>query len=381
MVSSVFHVDDRQHEVWFRSSQGPLSDGVDAFVAASIVPAMNLGYAVQAPGPVSGQLLAGIQAFQQLMHSWFPKLKVIPVLAEARTSSPPRAAGEGSFFSCGVDACYTFLKHYPKITAAILIHGFDYQHQKELTKKNVSTMARNAMTKLGRNLIEVETNIREFGDQYANWASEYHGSILATIGMLLSPQLGTLYIGSSFHYDERFPWASHPDLDPLWNSETTEIVHDGTDVTRSQKVSFISRSDAALSILRVCFKEYRKQGTTLNCGKCEKCIRTMMDLRIAGALDRCSTFRHPLRLKDIALTDVRFIRQRLCYEGSLKQLQKVGNDPSLEKALQECLSNQHYLGWEGFCRAVTRQVYRKTVRNLMRPFEQGARLLANAMPS
>jgi len=64
----------------------------------------------------------------------------------------------------------------------------------------------------------------------------------------------------------------------------TQIYHDGCDVTRSQKVDRVAQTDAALSVLRVCFKEYTTFGAAYNCGTCEKCVRTMVDLRIAGVV-------------------------------------------------------------------------------------------------
>lgn len=376
VVSADIHIDQRTFNLWYRSHSGPLADGVECFIAACLVPAMKLGYAIKSPGPISAHWLKGLTAYQSKFQQFFPEMKIIPILAETLSSIQPRATGAGSFFSCGVDACYTFLKHHEKITAGILIHGFDYLQNRTLAKDAVATMAQQAAAKLNRPLIEVETNIRSLGDEYVPFDTQYHGSMLASVALLLSPQLGTVYIPSSYHYDDLFPWASHPELDPLWSTETTHIHHDGCDVTRSQKVDRVAQSDAALSVLRVCFKEYTTSGTAYNCGMCEKCVRTMVDLRIAGALERCPTFRKSLHLKSVARIDLRHAKKNVSfYTGSLKQARQKGNDPALEQALEECLNGTHYQGIEGYYHDARRFMYRDVLRRMLRPIERTVRHL------
>ncbi|HQR07701.1 MAG TPA: hypothetical protein PLN21_12815 [Gemmatales bacterium] len=377
LVSTKVRINERIFELWFRSNSGPLSDGIESFVAACLVPAMKLGYAIQSPGPISAHWLTGLTAYQHTIQQFFPELRIIPVLGETKQSNQPRAKGVGSFFSCGVDACYTFLKHHDEITAGILIHGFDYLQNKALAKNAASSLAQQATAKLNRPLIEVETNIRSLGDEYVPFDTHYHGSVLASVALLLSPQLGTVYIPSSYHYDDLFPWASHPELDPLWSTEATQIHHDGCDVTRSQKVDCVAQNDAALSVLRVCFKEYTTSGAAYNCGMCEKCVRTMVDLRIAGALERCPTFRRSLRLKSIARIDLRHAKKNVSfYKGSLKQAKHKGNDPALEQALEECLSGIHYRGIEGFFHDARKFAYRDVLRPMIRPIERTVRKIS-----
>lgn len=377
VVSTKIHVDQRTFSLWYRSSSGPLADGVESFVAASLVPAMKMGYAIKSPGPLSTYWLKGLTSYQQTLQQFFPELSIIPILSETKPTTLPRASGVGSFFSCGVDACYTFLKHHDEITAGVLIHGFDYLQNKSIAKQAVSKMARQAAAKLNRPLIEVETNIRSLGDEYVPFDTQYHGSVLASVALLLSPQLGTVYIPSSYHFDDLFPWSSHPALDPLWSTESTQIFHDGCDVTRAQKVDRVAQSDAALSVLRVCFKEYTTHGKAYNCGKCEKCIRTMVDLRIAGALERCSTFRHPLRLKSVARIDLRHAKKNVSfYEGSLKQVKSKGGDPKLQSALEECLNGTHYRGIKGFYHDARRFMYRDVLRRVLRPVERTVRKIS-----
>ena len=373
-ISATIHADHRQFEIWYRVSEGPIADGIETFLAATLVPAMRLGCDIQVPGPVSPRLLQGLTTFQQTMHGWFPRLRPISILAKpkARTGCP--VAGAASFFSGGVDAFYTLLKHHDEITKTVLIHGFDYQFNKTLSRETFSRLLQDAAAQLKRPLLEVDTNVRTFGDHYADWGYEYGGSVLASAALLLTPQFGKMYMASSYPEAYVFPWANHPDTDPLWSTEEIEIFHDGCEATRIEKVGRIAQCEPALKVLRVCWSDFRthKRGG-LNCGKCEKCIRTMADLRYAGALERCTTFRHKLKLRDLALIDLRHGHQHIFYETSLAEVQRSGKDPELARALRECVSQRHYRGLEGAIRTISTKLNKSVVRPALRPVERLAK--------
>ena len=114
--------------------------------------------------------------------------------------------------------------------------------------------------------------------------------------LLLQSQLRRVFVPASDSYGTLWSRGSHPLLDPLWGTEMLEIVHDGCEADRPQKMAVVARSDVALQNLRVC----NKQHATYNCGDCEKCVRTMVDLRLVDALDRCPTFPDVLDLRRVA---------------------------------------------------------------------------------
>jgi hypothetical protein len=110
---------------------------------------------------------------------------------------------------------------------------------------------------------------------------------MAAVGHLLSPLLHTMFVASSRWIASVRPSGSHPDIDLRWSSERIEFVHHGFEASRSDKVRRIAASDAALRTLRVC---WRNPEGTFNCGRCEKCLRTMFALSCFGALERATTF-------------------------------------------------------------------------------------------
>jgi len=370
-VSSTIEADGKTFDVWYRVSNGPVANGVETFLAACLVPAMKLGCAIRTPAPISAKLYHGLLQYQQIMHRWFPELRLVPIETELHPDVPAErlSPGVGSFFSAGVDACYTFFQHQEDLSACILIHGFDYLLEYGHVRQTVSQIAQRAMQSLGKLLIEVDTNIRSFGDLYSHYRLQYHGCILGSVALLLAPQLHKVYISSTCTYDNLYPLGTHPETDPFWSNDQVNVIHDGCDTMRWQKTRRIAQSDTVLKILRVCISGSHHSAEQFNCGKCEKCIRTMMDLRLAGALDRCTTFRHPFSLRRLAQTDTRGI-VRWYYEQSHAEAQKRQDDPALIRALEIALSNRHHTGFAGVLQRLSKQMRQRLLRPVFRPVER-----------
>jgi hypothetical protein len=135
-------------------------------------------------------------------------------------------------------------------------------------------------------LIKVESNIRDLIEPIVMWDYS-HGGCLAALGLLLTKELSDVYIGSTYTFKQMFPWGSHPEVDSLWSSESTKFHHHGADTTRLEKVFYISKYPMVLKTLRVC---YLNKKDNFNCGVCDKCMRTMINLELAGKLLNSETF-------------------------------------------------------------------------------------------
>jgi hypothetical protein len=104
-------------------------------------------------------------------------------------------------------------------------------------------MARGVAEGLGKELIEVETDLSAFSSPVVGWGM-YHGAALASVALLFQHLFRKVYIAATYTYSELLPMTSHPMLDPLWSTELTEIEHDGCEATRLDKTTFISETDA-----------------------------------------------------------------------------------------------------------------------------------------
>ena len=123
------------------------------------------------------------------------------------------------------------------------------------------------------------------------------------------------------------------------------MIHDASDVTRSEKIASISRNPIAMRTLRVCWEN---RNGAYNCGQCEKCLRTLVALRLAGALDRCSTFPSSVNLTHLlSIADLHILVRPLWFENLSVAVDK-GTDPDLIAALKQRVRRSypwHYLLW------------------------------------
>jgi hypothetical protein len=294
--------------LWFMLPPGVAREGAsngDPFLPVLLVCAMHHGIPqVAIEADVSAALLESGREIGRVFHAW--SARVGDTLRAASVSAPAvqrvrRGTASAAFFSGGVDSFFTVLRNasrYPAgdprlITHLVLIDGFDVQLDDPFFSR-VETHCRLAAEELGKELVVVRSNARQVLAG-VDWNRYGHGPMLAAVGLALSEQFHTMLIPSGRAVLEPFkPTASHPGLDPLWSTEAIEFVHDGAEATRTQKVRRLAGSSAALRHLRVCWEN---RDGAYNCARCEKCVRTMVLLKLAGALDQTSQF--PSRLDPI----------------------------------------------------------------------------------
>jgi hypothetical protein len=182
--------------------------------------------------------------------------------------------------------------------------------------------------------VEVDSDLRSVTSAHAEWLAS-HGSALATVALLLGGAFERVFVPATLTYAHLVPLGSHPLLDPLWSTEQVELVHDGCEASRIDKLAVLSHDDVARRHLRVCFQN---RAGRYNCGECEKCLRTMVALRALGVLEAFSTFPDaidPRSLARIELPEVTYT-----WEASLALLRESGDDPGLARALDRRLHDR-----------------------------------------
>ena len=265
------------------------------FAAALLLPSMRQGENLVIEGSVSAQLYRGMHAIMQEVQKWDIGLQPIKIEAGALVADPPRPQRSASFFSGGVDSFYTYLKHKTdpmekdRIDNFILVNGFDINQRNTQLWDRALDNIKSIAEADGVELIVVRSNIQGLVEPVLLW--DYaHGGCLAAVGLFLRGAFHQVYIPSTHSVAEQIPWGSNFALDGHWSTESTAFVHDGTEATRLEKVlRQIARSPLALGHLRVCFEN---EPGAYNCGRCDKCLRTMMNLYVAGVLEQSGTFPH-----------------------------------------------------------------------------------------
>jgi len=256
-----------------------------------LLPAMALGLPVTIEAPVSPRCLHNIETFQTIFATWFTAYRKIEISAPIAADLPTTGApGTAAFFSGGVDGFHTLRHHLNEVSTLVMMHGFDLDldriHHRILVEDYIGRIA----SDLRRDLTVLQTNIRSFSDRYVWWGN-MSGSTLGAAAQLLEGVAGRTLVASSSIYADFIPFGTTALTDPLLSTEGMDIVVDGGAVQRIDKVFELARWDYARERLRVC---WRMQDATLNCCRCNKCLRTMTSLWLAGALDRAPTFGEPL---------------------------------------------------------------------------------------
>jgi hypothetical protein len=328
---------------WCRRFLSP--NNGDAFLAALLPSAMATDRFLEIAAPVSPRLLHATREIQAIYGRFDAGLSRVDIRAPVRDQPLPcasRSPKAGLFFSLGVDTFYSLLKNvrdHPNdeetVSHLIAVHGFDACHgtwDPAFPPTLLDPSGRVARA-LGKTLLPVATNLRRATGPLAPW-SMGHGAGLASVALALGSMFRRVLIAGSNTYDELEPWGTHPVLDPLWATERVSFVHDGCEADRTEKVRFIAQSSLVLDTLRVCpgyTAEY-------NCGRCRKCLRTMIDLLLADALGRCVTLPAEIDLTALRemLADGHEARYK-SYRSRFEALDASGSQAGVRAVLGEAL--------------------------------------------
>lgn len=331
---------EKEHHIYYSSKNTILTESVEVSIVAALLPLMVKGGGkCEIEGTVSERFLKSIEKIQDIYYAW--EIDSQRVVFTGDLSVVKQQLGQkrtGAFFSAGVDSFYTLLQHKDEINDLIFVHGFDISIDQHSLYKKASDAISHIAGQLGKNVIEIETNVRSLLDPYVSWEVS-HGAALASVGHLLSTNMSKIYISSTYTFANVHPWGSHPFLDPLWSTESLEFIHDSCEISRTEKTAFLAQSDIAMHTLRVCWQNPHEK---YNCGKCKKCLVTMIDLYAAGMLDRCTTFDAPLDVRNVYKITIEDNIGYSFLRGNLLALEKKGLSPELRKALLYVIHKKRY---------------------------------------
>jgi hypothetical protein len=333
--------DGTETDLWFRfpaALRSLLTTAADPFFVALLLPAMMLEERLVIEGDVCPRLLESSAQIQDIFASWVKGARQISVEA-GRQSNPPLRPGRGtgSLFSGGVDSFHTLLKNRDTITHLLLLDRFDHKMTaSDAVSRATREHAARVANDFGKELLVLQSNARLlYRSDKVKW-TYYHGVVLAAMGVALGNVLHTVLIPASHTYAQLQPWGTHPLLDPLWSTHLTRIIHDGAEATRSQKVmDWICRSDLALQSLRVC----PNPGDDYNCGRCEKCLRTMIQIYLAGKLGNCPVFPSTLPVEAIEGQVLTRIGLYQYTEENIALLASKPHPTALDRRLLRALEN------------------------------------------
>lgn len=273
----------------------------EAFLLAAVVPAAAAGEErVYVEGAVCGLLYESIPSALAILKHWFPKrfpdqplprIEALSISA-ATDRGPDRTAG---FYSGGVDSTHLLLAnterfpvgHPERIAHGVCVYGFDMGGRVGQDGSEpfnfLLQQSSPLLSSLGIKPLPVYTNLRHLDDRPGFWGEVFVGFALAAVAHALSGEFSRFFRASSGEpivASIQEPSGYHPSLLLYTDSKFIRTIAPYLEVSRQQRLRLIAQNPAALQALRVCF--YCDEKPVLNCGTCEKCVRTQLGLMLCG---------------------------------------------------------------------------------------------------
>jgi hypothetical protein len=329
--------------VRLQADGGETATGADPVLAASLMPAMRFGGSLTLPGPLSPRVMRSQREYQAVQRAWSlgwefgdPPFEEVEVIAPTRTPEAPRESGRvAAFFSGGVDSWSTILDH-PEITDLVFIRGFDLlpgAAVHEAIAPEVEARVREVAEGLDLRLHVVETDLRAFSDPLARWEAYYPCADMA-VAHFLAPRFGRILLAGGLDHEVDDPIGSAHLIDHLWSSEQLEIADDGGRYSRVERTRRIAGHPLVKRTLRVCWEN---RDGAYNCGRCRKCLMTMITLEAFGTREGIETFPTDLDLEDVAAIEINQIVLLTLWEDVLDAVRAEGRadlEPAVEEAVE-----------------------------------------------
>ena len=217
------------------------------------------------------------------------------------------AHGATMFFSGGVDAFCTLIRHREEKPTLIMLWGADISLEDTTGWTIVNEHLVEVSKTFGVDYITVKSGFRRFfkegvlsqkvkssGDGW--WHGFQHGIGIIGHAAPVMHALGMkkVYIASSYTATDKgkVTCASDPTIDNYVRFLGSTVIHDGYELTRQDKIKIITQFSHETGIkvpLRVCWES--KGGA--NCCHCEKCWRTILGVYATGANPKEFGFDYP----------------------------------------------------------------------------------------
>jgi hypothetical protein len=260
---------------------------------------------------VTADQLTALEEYAQIWSVWRPDLfRRIRVTAAAEVAARAAPTGDAVLgFSGGVDASFALVAHQQRLLGrrsrrlglAVLVVGFDLRHGDSAALARARATAAESLNTVGVPLAVVATNWQH--DLCPDWFMSFTAG-LAGVLHTMSGRCSAAVVATDHNARRELsmtPYGSHLAINHLLGSPAFPIVSTGTTHSRLERVAVLGDHPVLLRGLRVCYQADAGGG---NCGRCEKCVRTQVELRACGIPAR-GLFREPMRIEDVEAVTTR----------------------------------------------------------------------------
>lgn len=357
---------------------GMISRAPDSFLCSSVMAAAyELENRVAFEDPVCPLLLEGVRTALESQQAARRDFRPIPI--DGPTTDDPRppmtTPTSGTMFSGGINSLATLQNNRRSFGpedveyfryGVVLSAGFDIFEIAPGTAywSQLEEIADSADLEL----IPVKTNVRTLQPADHFFLSYLFGPLLASLGHFLAHGLTRVAIGSAGTPDREHLHGSHPDIDPLFSSGAVTVIHDLDTTTRLEKSRSIADWPAVRGKLRVCLRPPRPGHSSINCGECEKCVRTMLTFLALGSLDDMDLFEPREVDPEFVHSHVRLSEITLPYYLEIAEALGKAGYADLEQAVRERIktSAPSRQGLAGTVKSLDRRLLGGRLRRLWR---------------
>ena len=353
--------------LWFASPDIEFRAAGEGFLGAMLLPAMTAGRNLNAVDPVCPTWLNNVHRASDICRRFWPlhathidvprRMSVAAPPAQASPPAQARTPAQASppartalAFSGGVDSFYSLLRYPGPIGALVYIEDYDMPTNGRSWPGRFDSWLRAIGRATGIRTILVRTNLKRHPTFLGTSWYAAHGACIAAVGHLLANHFDTLVLSSSVSRDSTEACGTHWSLDPLWSSERLRVMSFG-EPRRPEKLLDIAAEPIAQQFLRCCWEHLNGR---MNCGECEKCLRTQLILEGAGQLEAFPVFAHSESLvrRIERLRCVRSVDLFRTYERVLET--RLPSD--LRTAVADLLTRSRRMArWRGWRTEISRQ--------------------------
>ena len=277
------------------------TDTLDAFVAASLIPAIQRGENIRVRGPMSAKLYYNLAySLIPILCEYLGKPRRTQVFAERLLRHDTHSGrGVAAGFSGGIDSFCNYFDHSGErvpdefslthfIFNNVGSHGQKSPEADRHLFRQRFTRLRECAARIGKPAVAVDSNLDEFMGEMFQLTHTLRNTAVA-----LSMQNAF----SKFLYSSGYPLAEtklgpdynmsrlDPVILPLLSTERLECMASGGQHTRVEKTRRVIEIEESRSYLDVCVCPQKAPAGVSNCGICWKCIRTATTLKVFGRLE------------------------------------------------------------------------------------------------
>jgi len=286
-----------------------LHPSADGFAVACLPLAAGLGEKrLHVDAKLCTRLRSGLRLVNEVFHTWYPDCAMLELEAADgfQTTRPPADRRVASLLSGGVDGLTTLrqnrldypLDHPESIRACITLFGintFDVNDDGPVPERLV---AFEALLQRLRGLAEAEhfelhpvhTNIRSLAPNYKYWTRMGFGAAHIAVSQLFQGHFDKVLFASDGDGPNPLPGAMHPLFNPHFSTDAVRIQGEQDEMLRAEKIALLADWDLGRRLMQPCHYVKIPAEGKINCGRCEKCVRTMLMLIGMGRLDEVSAF-------------------------------------------------------------------------------------------